>query len=52
MIKKKYIHLGSNATEPDEVKPFYYLFTGFNIFVLQIILVGYPFLRAKTKIVL
>ena len=40
----------SNATETiDEVKPFYYLFTGFNIFVLQIILIGYRFLKAKNK---
>ena len=40
----------NNATETiDNVKPFYYLFTGFNIFVLQFMLIGYWFLKAKNK---
>jgi hypothetical protein len=39
----------TNSTESDFVKPFYYLFSGFDIFLLQIILIGYWFYKAINK---
>ncbi len=37
----------TNSTRSDFVQPFYYLFSGFDIFILQLLLISYWFFKAK-----